>query len=975
MTLLTSSTMRILIILLIFDLERCSKDTKINNYGTFLVEMCCTSNIHILNGRLFKDKPGNFTCFANNGHSVVDYMIASSHLINSHIIDCCIEEIDFSDHFPLSCSLEFKYKPHENLGNIVLELNKQVNWNKMNWKQELKDRFLAKFADIYDRFCEEIDLENNLNLVESLPSFIGLYHIAGKDMHITNRKQKISTHAEWWDEECSTSKKEQLNALRLFRSINTEQNRQLYVTKRNRCKALFKKKKLAFMRSKKQALIQARKCPKEFWKLLRDENFNQSVNTPNISADVWYDYYSHLFVSQNIPSENVNDNTLSFISNNFDSSILNEQISDEEIIKSIKRSKNNKSPGPDGISVEMYKETLALILPFLNKLFNAIFDSGNFPESWCKSIITPIYKKGSRNDPSNYRAISLIDSLCKIFMGILSSRLNNWCEENNVLDESQAGFRQKYTTIDNVFNLMAVVQKHLTKKGGRFYCIFIDFEKAFDNVQHSQIWKSFERNNIKGKFCQIMKSLYQNTESCVKCNNKLTEYFKCSIGTRQGCVTSPKIFSLLVNDLIKYLQHNCGEGIYITEDVSSLYALMYADDVSSFADTVCRLQKQIDSISNFCKELNMKINIEKTKIIVFRNGGALKNSEKWLLEGKRIEVVSFYKYLGVYFTPKLSWSLTVEKLYLQAMKASNTILRYQKKMGFLAPKDMFKIYDSMVKPILCYASGIWGYTYNKKIESAHAKFCKKYCLLPENCADNFALSECGRLPLCISYMTECVKFWLRVIRLELSRYPKQCYNLLLQLDYAGRKTWATHVKNLLFTYGFGYVWIIQDVGDENQFLRAFKNRLADCYLQKMKGDIIESPKGRYFQHFSSLLNVERYLSINLCYKFRKVLSNFRCSCHSLMIEKGRQLGIDRNYRYCPFCLQKNITVVEDEFHFFYDCSTYDNLRKLYFKQAWLRNKNIDTFYRIISTEKEEEIVRVANFLLQAFKCRNDLIHN
>ena len=105
----------------------------------------------------------------------------------------------------------------------------------------------------------------------------------------------------------------------------------------------------------------------------------------------------------------------------------------------------------------MYKETLVLILPFLNMLFNAFFESGNFPESWCKSIITPIHKRGSRNDPSNYRAISLIDSLRKIFIGILSSRLNNWCEENNVLDESQAGFRQKYKTIDNVFNLMAVV--------------------------------------------------------------------------------------------------------------------------------------------------------------------------------------------------------------------------------------------------------------------------------------------------------------------------------------------------------------------------------------------------------------------------------------------------------------------------------------------------------------------------------------
>ena len=210
---------------------------------------------------------------------------------------------------------------------------------------------------------------------------------------------------------------------------------------------------------------------------------------------------------------------------------------------------------------------------------------------------------------NNYRAISLIDSLCKIFMVILSSHLNNWCEENNVLDESQAGFRQKYMTNDNVFNLMAVVQKHLSKKGGRFYCIFIYFEKGFDNVQLSQTWKSFERNNVNDKFCQLLKSLYQNTKSCVKCNNKLIDYFKCTVGTQQGSITSPKIFSLLVNDLIKYLKHNCGEGIHISEEVSSLYASMYADDVSSFADTVNRLQRQIDSISNFCNELSMKINM------------------------------------------------------------------------------------------------------------------------------------------------------------------------------------------------------------------------------------------------------------------------------------------------------------------------------------------------------------------------------
>ena len=145
-------------------------------------------------------------------------------------------------------------------------------------------------------------------------------------------------------------------------------------------------------------------------------------------------------------------------------------------------------------------------------------------------------------------------------MNILATRLNHWSEENRVLDKCQAGFRQKYSTKDNVFNLMALVQKYLSKKKGRFYCIFVDFEKAFDNVQHHQMWKTFERNNINGKYSQIMKSLYRSTKACVKCNNKLTDYFICSVGTRQGCVASPKIFNLLINDVIKYLQHSCGDG-------------------------------------------------------------------------------------------------------------------------------------------------------------------------------------------------------------------------------------------------------------------------------------------------------------------------------------------------------------------------------------------------------------------------------
>ena len=90
----------------------------------------------------------------------------------------------------------------------------------------------------------------------------------------------------------------------------------------------------------------------------------------------------------------------------------------------------------------MYVHTLNKTLPFLYTLFNEIFESGDFPYDWSSSIITPIHEKGSKLDPNNYRGISLIDSICKIFVNIMNSRLTQWCDDFNILHECQAGFRK-----------------------------------------------------------------------------------------------------------------------------------------------------------------------------------------------------------------------------------------------------------------------------------------------------------------------------------------------------------------------------------------------------------------------------------------------------------------------------------------------------------------------------------------------------
>ena len=195
----------------------------------------------------------------------------------------------------------------------------------------------------------------------------------------------------------------------------------------------------------------------------------------------------------------------------------------------------------------------------------------------------------------------------------------------------------------------------------------------------------------------------------------------------------------------------------------------------------------------------------------------MKQSEVWYYKNEKIDVVSFYKYLGIFFTSKLKWSKTQEMLSLQGMKASACIFRYQRKFGHLEPLDMFKIFDAMVKPILTYGAELWGFKYIEKIEAVQIKFCKQYCNLYKNTANVLALGECGRYPLCITYIPKCIKYWLNILKMDNHRYPKQCYNMLKRFDDAGRNTWATEIKNVLFMYGFGYVWIAQDIGDDFAF--------------------------------------------------------------------------------------------------------------------------------------------------------------
>ena len=202
----------------------------------------------------------------------------------------------------------------------------------------------------------------------------------------------------------------------------------------------------------------------------------------------------------------------------------------------------------------------------------------------------------------------------------------------------------------------------------------------------------------------------------------------------------------------------------------------------------------------------------------------------------------------------------------------------------------------MIKPILLYGSEIWGFKYSPIIERVQTQYCKLFLGVSRSTNTDMVLGECGRLPLYVDCLSRFVKYWCKILHMDSKRYPKQTYIMLYNLDSSGRRTWASEVRETLFRYGFGFVWLSQDIGDINAFIHVFRTRVADCLRQDWRNHIDSSSRCSHYKHFKYLLATEQYLLMDLPYYLRKSFARFRCSSHRFAIEIGRHHGIPRDER-------------------------------------------------------------------------------
>ena len=168
--------------------------------------------------------------------------------------------------------------------------------------------------------------------------------------------------------------------------------------------------------------------------------------------------------------------------------------------------------------------------------------------------------------------------------------------------------------------------------------------------------------------------MYNNVKARVRCGADFTNYVICTKGVKQGDACSPVLFSLFINELALEIIEKVRHGALLTPDIIALFILLLADDIALISETPIGLQIQIENLYNAASRLHLRVNMNKSNIVVFRKGGHLAARERWFLNGEEMKIVNCYKYLGIYFSTRLSFTVACEDLESRAKKALLSIM-------------------------------------------------------------------------------------------------------------------------------------------------------------------------------------------------------------------------------------------------------------------------------------------------------------
>ena len=362
---------------------------------------------------------------------------------------------------------------------------------------------------------------------------------------------------------------------------------------------------------------------------------------------------------------------------------------------------HDTATGPDEIHYQMLKHLPDNALLTLLHIFNDIWTTGVFPESWRLATVIPIPKPGKdHTEPTNYRPIALTSCLCKTLERMINKRLVWYLESNDLISPIQSGFRSDRSTNDHLIRLETFIRDAFVNRE-HVVSVFFDLEKAYDTTWRYGILKDLHDLGLKGRLPLFIKSFLEDRTMQVRIGSTLSDLYDQEQGVPQGSILSTTLFNIKINNIVNCLDSKTDGSLYVDD-----FGICYR---SKNMRTIERhLQQCINRIEDWAMNNGFRFSKSKTQCVHFCKLRRFHNDPTLYLYGSQIPVVVESKFLGVIFDRKLSFIPHIRYIKAKCLKALN-LLRVLSNTSWGADRTtLLHLYRSLIRSKLDYGSIVYG---------------------------------------------------------------------------------------------------------------------------------------------------------------------------------------------------------------------------------------------------------------------------
>ena len=544
-----------------------------NDNGMCLLDMCNERELTVGNTWFEKKLIHKYTWEREGGdeRSMIDLILVEKKMKNK-LLDVTVRRGltgGISDHFLVESKLNVGVcKKYVRRNECVKEVVKVSEFDKKEARDLYKALIEAEWNSVKDTRC--IGVEGEWERFK-----FAVLRCAGEVCGYKKLGRK-GKRSEWWDDEVRDLVRNKRRAYETYLRTRDERDKNEYKLRNREVKdKVREKKRLVDERWGESLSKNFREKKKLFWKEVnadrkcRDQMDMQvkdvGGNVLSVGENVvrrWRDYFDELLNVDDRREADLSDARVPGVNVNARDML---EVCANDVRKGVKKIKNGKAPGIDGITSEMLKYGGESMIEWLTRMYNVCFVEGSVTKDWQQAVIVPFYKrKGDRLECKNFRDISLLAIPGKVYGRVLIEKVREITED--LIGEEQSGFRMGRGCVDQVFVMEQLSEKCLAK-GKSLYVAYMDLEKAYDRVDRSVMWIVLSMYGVSGMLLDAIKSFYVESEACVRVCRKESEWFRVKVGLRQGCVMSPWLFNLFMDGVMREVRETAGEiGVNLVED-------------------------------------------------------------------------------------------------------------------------------------------------------------------------------------------------------------------------------------------------------------------------------------------------------------------------------------------------------------------------------------------------------------------------